>query len=83
MSVDDIVATIAELPADERRRVYAEIDALRARPSEDRPTDSRIPSAHDRARHLAGTMPGPADLSTDKAYLRGFGESASQGGTRP
>ena len=80
MSVDDIVTTIAALPDPERRRVFAELDALRAAEAPDaagQTAPDRPRSAHDRAGHLAGSVPGPADLSSNPDHLRGFGERRS------
>ena len=85
MSVEDLVSAIAALPAPDRQRAYAELDALRGaepggdgpasdRPPVARPASADEPSAHDRARHLAGSAPGPADLSSNPDHLRGFGE---------
>jgi hypothetical protein len=37
------------------------------------PTGLGVGSALDLAKDLAGCVSGPADLSTDKAHLRGFG----------
>ena len=67
MSVEDLVSAIAALPPPERQRAYARLDQLRG----------AEPGAHERARHLAGSVPGPADLSSNKDHLRGFGERRS------
>lgn len=79
MSVEDIVSTVAALPAEDRRRVFAALDALRNEVGEGGAVTGRPLSAHDRARHLAGTVPGPPDLSTNRTHLQGFGER----GVRP
>ena len=88
MSVEDLVSAIAALPPPERQRAYARLDQLRgAEPGGDGPaaggrskagpSPPGEPSAHERARHLAGSVPGPADLSSSKDHLRGFGERRS------
>ena len=70
MSVEEILTAITELPEGERRKVYVELEAKR------RSDPAAQLSAHDRAKHLIGSIEGPSDLSTNKAYLEGLGESS-------
>ena len=69
MSVEEILTAITELPEGERRKVY-KLEAKR------RSDPAAQLSAHDRAKHLIGSIEGPSDLSTNKAYLEGLGESS-------
>ena len=70
MSATEILDAISELPEDERRKVYVGLEARR------RDDPAAQLSAHDRAKHLIGSIEGPSDLSTNKAYMEGFGESS-------
>lgn len=72
MTIEDLIAAITALSAADRQRLFAQLDALR----DPETSDSDTPpdrTAHDRARHLAGAAPGPADLSSNPVHLRGFG----------
>lgn len=70
MSVQEIIAVIDALPAEERRKVYAEL----FRKGRNDP-EARL-SAHDRAGHLIGEGSGLHDVSTNKAYLDDLGRSS-------
>lgn len=80
MTVEDLVSAVAALPAPDRQRLFDRLDALRtARPDPDptshRPVDAAPGrTAHDRACHLAGSAPGPADPSSNPAHIHGFGD---------
>ena len=78
MSVEEIITTIAGLPEAERRRVWAELDELRS--SDPVAPEPKRPSAHDLAKHLigggTGRGSGRRDVSSNKGYLRGFGEGS-------
>jgi hypothetical protein len=74
MSTEEIIATIAELPDEERRKVWAELDELRR--SDPAAPPPKPLSAHDKAKHLIGSISGPSDLSSNKDYLKDLGESS-------
>ncbi|NBC16716.1 MAG: hypothetical protein GVY18_05280 [Bacteroidetes bacterium] len=70
MSVQDILAAIDALPAEDRRKVYAEVGR-----KERNDPDAR-PSAHDLAQHLISSGSGLRDISTNKTYLDDLGRSS-------
>ena len=70
MSVQEIIAAVDALPAEERRKVYAELFRKAGNDPEARP------SAHDLAGHLIGEGSGLHDVSTNKAYLDDLGRSS-------
>lgn len=70
MSVQEIIAAIDALPAEERRQVYA---ALLRKGRTD--PEVRL-SAHDLAQHLISEGSGRHDVSTNKAYLADLGRSS-------
>lgn len=73
MSIDEIIGAIAALPDRERERFYARLSERMERdPAAPRRPE---PSAHDRARGLIGAGSGLGDLSSNPAYLEGFGEA--------
>lgn len=71
MRVQEIIAAIDALPAEERRQVYAEL----FRKGRNDP-EARL-SAHDLAQHLISGGSGLHDVSTNKAYLDDLGQSSS------
>ncbi|MEM1043167.1 MAG: hypothetical protein AAGI91_11115 [Bacteroidota bacterium] len=74
MSTQEIITTIAALPEAERRKVWSELDELR-RSDPAAPAPKPL-SAHDKAKHLIGSISGPSDLSSNKDYLRDLGKSS-------
>lgn len=68
MSVQEIIKAVEALPTDQRREFYAQLEVKRRNDPEAQP------SAHDRAKHLIGSIDGPPDLSTNKAYLSDLGK---------
>lgn len=71
MRAEEIITAIDELPEAERRKVYLELEQKR------RDDPAAQLSAHDRARHLIGSITGPGDLSSNKAYLKGLGKRSA------
>ena len=67
-------------PADQdrlARRWLKDVEALPpAEASGDEPDDKPFVSAFDLVKHLAGSLDGPGDLSTNPAYLDDLGESS-------
>ena len=70
ISVQEIIAAIDALSAEERRSVYAEVFRKSHIDLEARP------SAHDLAGHLISRGSGLRDVSGDKAYLADLGKSS-------
>ncbi len=71
MSISEIVTLIRELPDDQRRRLYAELDEVRS--ADTAPTQR---SAHDKGKHLIGSISGPRDQATNPAYMEGYGSDS-------
>ncbi len=86
MSIEEITAAIAALPAEEHRRLYTRLERQKASdPAAPGPVAPREAlegrerrSARDLAKELIGPGSGLDDLSTNPKYMEGFGE-----GTRP
>jgi putative SOS response-associated peptidase YedK len=64
----------ARLVAEARRRRTTKSAVLREAFAE-RQTAAPADSFFERARHLIGSVSGPADLSTNPKYMEGYGES--------
>ena len=60
--------------AKKRRTTQSEVVRSAIKACLEKSRSSRLSSALDLAKDLAGCVTGPADLSTNKAHLEGFGQ---------
>lgn len=79
MSIQEIEAAITKLNPNELEALSVWLDAYLRRIGGDGGQADEAPfeSAYDRIKHLAGSLEGPRDLSTNPKYMEGFGESGS------